>query len=345
MAGSTFGTLFRVTTAGESHGSGYVTIIDGVPAGLPLTREMIQTELDRRKPGGHLSSPRQEPDQVEIASGVFEDITLGTPIVLLVKNNDARSQDYPDATVLRPGHADAVYELKYGYRDHRGGGRASGRETLCRVAGGAIAKQILTHLYGTTFHTSATRIHNIERDPNIDLKEQDLNFTKKTNALIEQMMQDGDSVGGEMGLVIDSVPPGLGEPVFDRLDALLAHAFLSIPSVIGCRFGTDRSRLLGSEANDPFVSTTETTTNHHGGILGGISSGMPLRAFVTFKAPSSIALPQSTVRVDGTPTTVTVRGRHDACIIPRALVVVEAMAALVLVDLLMQQRASTMLLK
>jgi chorismate synthase len=315
MSGNSFGNLFKITTWGESHGQAIGVVIDGCPAGLILTEKDIQKELDRRKPGqSDLTTKRKEPDKVEILSGVFEDKTTGTPISLIVRNTDKRSKDYKNLKVLyRPGHADFVYDMKYGFRDYRGGGRSSARETVGRVAVYAIAKKII---------------------PSVKITARLIEPSLKT---IETARKQGDSIGGLIECVIKNVPAGLGSPVFDKLDARLAQAMLSIPGTKGFEVGSGfRSvRMKGSENNDEFMlknGKIVTKTNNAGGILGGISNGMDIIFRVAFKPTSSIAKKQNTVSREGKETTIEIEGRHDPCIALRAVPIVEAMAALVLAD-------------
>jgi chorismate synthase len=339
LSGNTLGKLFTVTTFGESHGPALGAVIDGCPAGVPLTIEDIRAELARRRPGrGGASTTRNEADEPEILSGVFEGKTLGTPIAVIIRNTEARSKDY-DALKdrYRPGHADWCWEAKYGLRDHRGGGRTSGRETAGRVIGGAVAKSFLT-LYNISFQTW--------------LQDEE-GLTKKA----ESLRAEGDSIGGIVVCRIDGLPPGLGEPVFGKLDAAIAGAMLSIGAVKAVEFGTGfaAAGMRGSEHNDailpandvwwkkdlpPHVPAATFAGNHSGGVLGGLSNGMPLEFRTAFKPVPSISREQQTIDRSGTPVPLTVQGRHDVCICPRALVVVEAMAALVIADLLLQNRAA-----
>ncbi|MBN2096277.1 chorismate synthase [Candidatus Peregrinibacteria bacterium] len=315
MPGNSFGTLFKITTWGESHGPAIGLIIDGCPAGLRISEKDIQKELDRRKPGQNaLTSPRKEKDKAEILSGIFEGKTTGSPISLLIQNADARSKDYKKLKDLyRPSHADFTYDAKYGFRDHRGGGRASARETAARVAGGAIARKIIPRV---TFKTTLI---------SPDMK------------TIEKIKKEGDSVGGLLECVIQNVPAGLGSPVFEKLDARLAQVMLSIPGVKGFEIGSGFKcvDMKGSEHNDELLvknGKVMTKTNHAGGIVGGISNGMGIVFRVAFKPTASITKKQQTVDQKGNKKTVKIEGRHDPCIALRALPIVEAMAALVLAD-------------
>ena len=315
MAGNTFGNLLKITTWGESHGPAIGAVIDGCPAGLKLTKKEIQKELDRRKPGqSKLTTRRLEADKVEILSGVFEGKTTGTPISLMVRNTDKRSKDYSKIKNLyRPGHADYTYDAKYGLRDYRGGGRASARETVGRVATLAIAKKLIPKIKITAKLISPT------------IKE------------IEKAKKQGDSIGGIIECIIKNTPAGLGSPVFNKLDARLAQAMLSIPGTKGFEVGSGfkSAQMMGSENNDEFISKKGkimTKTNNAGGILGGISNGMDIVFRVAFKPTSSIAKKQQTVDNKGKSKTIAIKGRHDPCIALRAVPIVEAMTALVLAD-------------
>ena len=322
MSGSTFGKLFRVTTFGESHGPAIGAVIDGCPAGLPLTEEMIMPYMEKRRPNaGSLSTARKEADRVKILSGVFEGKTTGTSIGLLIENTGAHSSDYSDiADKYRPGHADFSYDMKYGFRDWRGGGRASGRETAARVAAGAVA-DLLLRRFGIEVSTE----------------------TLVPNALD---IPEGDSVGGLVACTVAGLPAGLGEPVFDKLDARLGAALFSIGAVKGVEFGNGfaLASMLGSKANDGFaLRVTEDgkreivkTTNNAGGVLGGISDGDHLQLVAAIKPTPSISLPQKTVTRNGEETEIRIKGRHDVCIAPRAAAVVAAMVSLTLIDMLME---------
>ena len=356
--GNTFGQLFRVTTFGESHGGGVGVIIDGCPPRIEISEAEIQRELDRRRPGqSKLTTQRKEADRCKILSGIFEGKTLGTPIAVLVRNKDVRSEDYSEiASKFRPSHADYTYEAKYGIRNWRGGGRASARETIGRVAAGAIAKKILAALY-TDFEVVAyvTQIHELAAQidrSSVKIKDVEKNIVRcpdnsiarKMISLIETVRDAGDSVGGVIECVARGVPPGLGEPVFDKLEADLAKAMLSIPAAkafeIGSGFGATQMR--GSQHNDAFETRAgkiRTTTNNSGGIQGGISNGEDIYFRVAFKPPATIALEQKTVTTSNEETELAARGRHDPCVLPRAVPIVEAMAALVLCDHALRQRA------
>ncbi len=325
MSGNTYGQLFKITTFGESHGPAVGVVIDGCPAGLVIMREEIQMELDKRRPGqSKLTTQRQEEDRVEILSGVFENKTLGTPIALLVRNQDAQLESYESIKdKYRPGHADYVYDVKYGFRDWRGGGRASARETLARVAAGAIAKKLLSQI-GVKIVGEVAQVGNA-----VDQNE----FARE----IENARANGDSVGGIVKVTIKNVPVGLGEPVFDKLSADFAKAMVSIPAVKGFEIGDGFSCVekFGSENNDEMEvrdGVARTKTNHAGGIVGGISNGEDIVMRVIFKPTSSIAKTQRTVDSCGREVDIEVHGRHDPCVALRAVPVVEAMAALVLAD-------------
>lgn len=356
MSGSTFGKLFRVTTWGESHGAAIGVVIDGCPAGLSLTESDIQAFLDRRKPGQNkYTTKRQEGDTVEILSGIFEGKTTGTPISLLVRNQDQRSHDYGNiASVYRPGHADYTFDAKYGFRDYRGGGRSSGRETIGRTAAGAVASLILREL-GITLTAFAKSIGSITVDETEyhfdEIMENPLYMpnnirASEASAYLDQMMQNLDSSGGIIECIVNGMPAGVGEPVFDKLDALLSQAIVSIGAVKAVEFGigTGAAFSNGSRNNDAFYMDESghprKKTNHAGGILGGMSDGskLVLRAYV--KPTPSIAQPQNTITTDGENTEIVIKGRHDPIIVPRAVVVVESMTAITLVDLLLQNMAS-----
>ena len=368
MPGNSIGTAFKVTTFGESHGKATGCVIDGCPAGLLLCAEDITKELKRRRPGSEssFSSIRSEEDTPEIISGVFEGKTLGTPIAIIIKNNNQKPEDY-DALKdrYRPGHADWSWEAKYGVRDWRGGGRSSGRETAARVAAGAVAKILLTS-YGITIFSWIAAAAGIEApqpgEADFSMDEADRNPlhvpNKKTAeqilAKLEQLKANGDSAGCITACRISGVPAGLGEPVFDKLDALLSHAILSIGACKGIEFGAGfaAASLTGSANNDPpalppnLVSNAQSsavpsgaafTSNNSGGILGGISNGMDIFFRAAFKPPPSIAAEQHTIDRSGNPVNISIQGRHDICLAPRILPVVEAMAALVIADLLLMQ--------
>lgn len=373
MAGSTFGNHFQITTWGESHGKGIGVVVDGCPAGLSLCESDIQQFLNRRKPGQtRYSTPRKEDDKVEILSGVFEGRTTGTPISLVVFNENQRSRDYGDiASYYRPGHADYTFDKKYGFRDYRGGGRSSGRETIGRVAGGAIAAKILEQL-GISFLTYARSIGPVSISQTAadlltrcgssfqELKNQiladplympDTVSSEKAQEYLEACMRQTDSAGGIIEGIITGVPAGVGEPVFDKLDACLAKAVFSIGAVKGFEIGDgfQAASASGSSNNDSFQmhhGQVTAATNHAGGILGGISSGAPIIFRAAVKPTPSIASPQQTVTQSGDEISISIHGRHDPVIVPRAVVVVESMAALTLLDLMLENMgAQTVFLK
>jgi len=354
MSGNSFGRLFTVTTFGESHGPALGAVVDGCPPGIPLTREAIQHDLDRRRPGqSEATTARAEPDQVEILSGVFEGLTTGAPIGLLIRNQDHRSDDYRDLKeVFRPGHADLTYFLKYGLRDHRGGGRASGRETVARVAAGAVARAVLagfgvevlgyTRQVGTIVALGFVA-EEIERNP---LRCPDPEAAEAMLALVRECKESGDSVGGMVEVLAEGVPAGLGEPVFGKLDAELASGLMGIGGVKGVEIGAGSmaASMRGSEYSDALERGPEGICSHHnraGGILGGISTGETIVARVAIKPTSSIAREQQTVNQRGETTMLRLSGRHDPCLCPRIVPVAEAMLALVLCDHLLLQRART----
>jgi chorismate synthase len=351
MAGNTFGQIFKVTTFGESHGPAIGVVIDGVPPGLELTEADIQFELDRRRPGqSKITTQRQETDKVEILSGVFEGKTTGTALAMIIRNQDMRPKDYSNIkNLFRPGHADYTYFMKYGIRDYQGGGRSSGRETACRVAAGAVAKKILAdHNIRIVAYTLAVGdIQAKKKDYTVIEKNivraPDLEAAKLMIKKIEEARLNCDSIGGVIEAVIHGCPPGLGDPVFDKLNARLAYALMSIGTIRGIEFGTGfaATQMHGSEHNDTFYmddKRVRTTTNHAGGILGGISNGEDIILRVAVKPPSSIAQKQKTVSMDLKDADIEVKGRHDPCICPRVVPVVESMIALTLVDALMIQK-------
>lgn len=357
MSGSTFGKLFRITTWGESHGPAIGVVIDGCPAGLSLDESDIQTFLDRRKPGqSKFTTQRQEGDLVEILSGVFEGKTTGTPISLMIRNQDQRSKDYSNiARIYRPGHADYTFDQKYGFRDYRGGGRSSGRETIGRVAAGAVASKILKELgiILTTYTRSIGPVQIPEEEIRLaEIQTNVLNMPSNTYALkaseyLSDLMGNKDSSGGSIECRIHGVPAGIGEPVFDKLDARLAQALMSIGAVKAVEIG-DGSKVsasTGSTNNDAFLSKDGEImkeTNHAGGILGGISDGSEIQITAYVKPTPSIAQPQKSVDIDKTPLEIQIHGRHDPVIVPRAVVVVESMAALTLIDMLFENMSSRM---
>jgi len=362
---NTFGKLFSVTTWGESHGAAVGVVIDGCPPGLALAEADVQVELDRRKPGqSDITSPRKEKDLVEILSGVFEGKTTGAPVSMLVRNSDARPGAYDEMkSKFRPSHADFTYQAKYGQRDHRGGGRSSARETVGRVAAGAVARKILSLAGGVEIRAYVTQVHDIElpsggREAFPTLAEVDATPVRCPDpataaamiSRIEEARSQGDSVGGVVRCRVRGVPAGLGEPVFDRLEADLAKAMLSLPATKGFEIGSGFAGTLlkGSEHNDAFVpktGRTGTATNRSGGVQGGISNGEEIFFNVAFKPVATIMKPQATVDLEGKPTELTGRGRHDPCVLPRAVPIVEAMAALVLVDHWMRNAAQNKVFK
>ncbi len=357
MAGSTLGIIYRITTWGESHGPGVGVVVDGCPAGLSLTANDIQTYLDRRKPGqSHITTPRKETDAVEILSGIFKGRTTGTPISLMVRNTSQRSGDYTEiANSYRPGHADYTYDQKYGFRDYRGGGRSSGRETIGRVAAGAIAAKVLSE-FGIRLMAYTKSIGPITAAPaNFDpdaIRETPTAMPdREASALAEKYLADCmsnyDSAGGVIECVIDGVPAGLGDPVFEKLDANLAKAVMSIGAVKAVEIGdgTEVSGRHGSANNDAFRlqnGRIVKATNHAGGILGGISDGSQIILRAHVKPTPSIFSPQDTVNRDGEEISISIKGRHDPVIVPRAVVVVEAMAAITLLDALLVNAGAQM---
>jgi chorismate synthase len=354
---STFGTLFRVTTFGESHGKGVGTIVDGFPPRIELTESDIQPQLDRRRPGqSQLTTDRSEADQVSILSGVEKGVSMGTPIALFVANKDQKPVDYRNMqAVPRPSHADYTYQVKYGIRAASGGGRASARETIGRVAAGAMAEKFLKKRYGVEVVAWVSSVGDLEAPP-IDTEvitrdQVDQTIVRCPHATTADQMERfilslkdaGDSTGGIVSCVCRNVPAGWGEPVFDKFEAKLAQAMLSIPATKGFEIGSGfaASRMRGSEHNDPFVVKGErlgTATNFSGGIQGGISNGEPILFRVAFKPPATIGLSQKTVDFDGADVVLEARGRHDPCVVPRAVPIVETMAALVLADFALLQK-------
>ena len=356
---NSFGKLFQITTWGESHGPAVGVVIDGCPPRLPITEAEIQVELDRRRPGqSDIVTPRAEADKVEILAGLFEGRTTGAPISLLVRNSDARPGAYDDMREkFRPSHADYTYQAKFGVRDHRGGGRSSARETIGRVAAGAIARKILALAGPVEVRAFLTAVHDVSVPPGALEKFPTLPEVEATSvrcphpataaAMIERIKQArsaGDSVGGVIECRVRGVPPGLGEPVFDRLEADLAKAMLSLPATKGFEIGSGfaGTRLKGSEHNDAFEprgGQVRTATNRSGGVQGGISNGEEIYFRVAFKPTATILQPQKTVDVHGAATELAAKGRHDPCVLPRAVPIVEAMTALVLVDHWLRQAA------
>ncbi len=362
MAGNSFGQVFRITTAGESHGPGNVVIIDGVPPGLELSVDDLRPDLARRRPGqSKIVTQRDEADEPEILSGVFEGRTTGTSLAILIRNTDQRSKDYSDIKGLyRPGHADYTFDAKYGFRDYRGGGRSSARETTARVAAGAVAKKLIRVAFGGQVvayvkqvgdivadvpDPAAVTLDQIETRPNGDpniVRCPDDSAGERMIALIDAVRKDQDSIGGVAEIVATHIPAGLGEPVFDKIKADLAKALFSLPAVLGVEYGVGFgcATLRGSENNDVFEKRDQgretrdivTRTNRHGGMLGGITSGMPIVLRAAVKPTSSLSKEQPTVTSSGEPATIKTRGRHDPCLLPRFIPMAEAMVALVIAD-------------
>ena len=370
MAGNSFGQAFRITTAGESHGPGNVVIIDGVPPGIPLTVEDLLVDLNRRRPGqSHITTQRDEPDTPEILAGVFEGRTTGTSLAILIRNTDQRSKDYSEIKDLyRPGHADYSFDEKYGFRDYRGGGRSSARETTARVAAGVVAKKVIQQAFNGRVLGYVTQVGDIKASvphpeeltleqieqrpdgtPNI-IRCPDLAAADKMIECIEQVRKVGDSIGGVAEIVAINVPAGLGEPVFDKIKADLAKALFSLPAVLGVEYGIGFgcATMRGSENNDIFTMGWKQTgqigdcrvekmaivteTNRHGGMLGGITTGMPILLRAAVKPTSSLPLEQPTVDRDGMRATIRTKGRHDPCLLPRFIPMAEAMVAIVIAD-------------
>ena len=358
MSGNTFGKIFTLTSFGESHGIAIGGVIDGCPAGLTIDYDFIQNELNRRRPGqSELVSPRNETDQVEFISGIYKGKTTGTPIAFIIKNQDFNSEDYSHLEdAFRPGHADFSYQEKYGFRDHRGGGRSSARETIARVVAGAIA-QLILKMNGITIHSFVSQIKDIK----IPIPIQELDFSliesnavrcphlesaEKMIQLIKETKERGDTVGGIVSCVVEGLPSGLGEPVFDKLHADLGKAMLSINAVKGFQIGKgfDSVNLFGSELNDVVVKDQYgkimTQTNHSGGVQGGISNGMPVYFEVAFKPVSTLMQNQETLNSQGENIVLEGKGRHDPCVLPRAIPIVDNMSALVLVDHFLRNKSS-----
>ena len=353
---NSFGNIFRLTTFGESHGEAIGGVVDGMPAGIDIDMDFIQQELNRRRPGqSKITTSRQEPDQVELLSGVFEGKSTGCPIGFIVRNTNQHSQDYENMrNVFRPSHADYTYQQKYGIRDHRGGGRSSARITISRCVGGALAKLVLKQL-GISVQAYTSQVGNIalERDYHLyDLSQTETNAVRcpdaekaaQMEALITQVKGEGDTIGGVITCVIKGCPAGLGEPEFGKLHADLGAAMLSINAVKGFEYGEGFSGVTarGSEQNDIFIpgpNGITTATNHSGGIQGGISNGQDIYFRVAFKPVATLLMEQDTVDIEGNPTTLTAKGRHDPCVLPRAVPVVEAMAAITILDHFMFQNS------
>lgn len=361
MAGSTYGTFFTITTWGESHGAGIGVVIDGCPAGLPLNEHDIQLFLDRRRPGqSRYTTARRESDCARILSGVFEGCTTGTPISILIQNEDQRSRDYGKIKdCYRPGHADYTFDAKYGFRDYRGGGRSSGRETIGRVAAGAVASKLLSELgiHITTYTKSIGPVvvpdsdYHYEQIRDNALYMPNNHYAQEASDYLEQCMRNHDSSGGVIECVVTGMPAGIGEPVFRKLDASLAGAVMSVGAVKGVEIGDgfDASASTGSQNNDAFYIACDSSdashaiqkkTNHAGGILGGMSDGSPIILRAAIKPTPSISQEQNTVTREGENTTIAITGRHDPVIVPRAVVVVESMTAITILDLLMQNMSA-----
>jgi len=356
MAGNSFGDIFKIHTFGESHGKGIGVVIDGCPPGIKVDESFISNELSRRRPGqSRVTTQRQEPDEFEIQSGVFEGLTTGTPISIYIKNKDQKSKDYSHiANTFRPSHADMTYSMKYGVRDYRGGGRSSARETAARVAAGAFAKLFLKQ-FDITIEAGVTQVGSIKLDTSIEnidfsLTEQniircpDIAKAQEMEQLIMEVKKKGDTIGGVVACRINNCPGGLGDPVFDKLHADLGKAMLSINAVKGFEYGSgfESVSMLGSEHNDAWINEGEkpkTTTNFSGGIQGGISNGMPIYFRVAFKPVATIMRDQESIDKEGQPSVVKGKGRHDPCVVPRAVPIVDAMAALVIADHLIRQQA------
>ena len=360
MSGNSFGQAFRITTAGESHGPGNVVIIDGVPPGIPLSVDDLMVDLNRRRPGqSKIVTQRDEADEPEILSGVFDGKTTGTSLAILIRNTDQRSRDYSDTKdKYRPGHADFTFDAKYGFRDYRGGGRSSARETTVRVAAGVVAKKLIEQAFGGKVIGYVKQVGDIVADipqpesitlqdveqlpdgePNI-VRCPDVTVAEKMIELIETVRKQQDSIGGAAEIVATNIPAGLGEPVFDKIKADLAKALFSLPAVLGVEYGVGFGcvTLRGSENNDLFtgdgkgIDSIATTSNRHGGMLGGITSGQPIVLRAAVKPTSSLPLEQQTVTRDGEPTTIKTKGRHDPCLLPRFIPMAEAMVAIVIAD-------------
>lgn len=357
MAGNSFGQVFKITTFGESHGAAIGVIIDGCPPNIPIDIDFIQLELDKRKPGqSKITTQRKESDSCQILSGIFEGKSTGTPIAILIPNEDQKSKDYDhNKDIFRPSHADFTYQAKYGIRDHRGGGRSSARETAARVAAGAIAKlflqqyavEILAHV-SSVGKLNASQINFVSAQEFIEKRESnlvrcaDIAIADEMIELIDSVRKDGDTIGGKITCTIKNCPVGLGEPVFDKLHADLGKAMLSINAVHGFDYGSgfEGSEMRGSQHNDIFFTNNKgevkTESNHAGGILGGIASGMDINFRVAFKPVATIMTTQKTVNIAGEASEIKGKGRHDPCVVPRAVAIVEAMAALVIADHLLR---------
>lgn len=352
MAGNSFGNIFRVTTFGESHGRAIGGVLDGCPAGIPLDLELIQKDLDRRKPGqSAIVTQRKEPDSVEIYSGVFEGETTGTPIGFAIHNTNQKSKDYGHIKdSYRPSHADYVYDQKYGFRDYRGGGRSSARETASRVVAGAIAKQFLKGIEINAFVSQVGELRMEKSYLELDLHSAEDNMVRcpdqemasKMEDYIKKIKKEGDTIGGVITCVAKNVPVGLGEPVFDKLHAELGKAMLSINAVKGFEYGSgfEGVKMKGSEHNDPFNTDGSTKSNHSGGVQGGISNGMDIYFNVAFKPVATVIQGYETIDKEGNIVKTQGKGRHDPCVVPRAVPIVEAMTALVLADYMLLSRTN-----
>ncbi|MCH4823143.1 chorismate synthase [Gramella lutea] len=352
MPGNSFGNLFKLTTFGESHGVAIGGIIDGCPAGLEIDVKKIQEDLDRRRPGqSAIVTQRKEPDTVEFLSGIFEGKSTGTPIGFVIKNANQKSKDYSHIKdTYRPSHADYTYDEKYGVRDYRGGGRSSARETACRVVAGSVAKQMLQNVQINAFVSSVGKLEMKKDYSEVDFSETEKNpvrcpdpeMARQMEAYIKEIRADGDTVGGIVQCVIKNVPKGLGEPVFDKLHAELGKAMLSINAVKGFEYGSgfEGTKMRGSEHNDHFNTDGSTKTNLSGGIQGGISNGMDIYFKVAFKPVATLMQKQETINAKGEEVEMQGKGRHDPCVVPRAVPIVESMAALVLADYYLQNKSS-----
>lgn len=357
MSGNSFGTLFRITSWGESHGDTVGVIVDGCPPGLPLDEEVIQKELDRRRPGqSRLTTQRGEEDHIRIMSGIFQGVSTGTPIAMMVENKDARPADYEAMKdIYRPSHADMTYDLKYGLRNWMGGGRSSARETIARVAAGAIAQKWLAQAYGIEIVSWVRQVQHLKmsevdyasiRRDDVEVNEvrcPDLELGRKMAQLIDDTRKNRDSLGGVVEVVARNCPAGWGDPAFDKLDAMLAYHFMSLPAAKGVEIGSGFHgiTMTGSQHNDPFFmkdGQIRTTSNHSGGIQGGISNGMPIIARIAFKPTSTINREQRTVDSSGNDVRLAAKGRHDPCVLPRAVPIVEAATAIVLMDAALRDR-------
>ncbi len=349
---NSFGNQFKITTWGESHGNSLGVVIDGCPPGIAISLEFIQRELNRRRPGqSEIATPRSESDRVHLRSGVLNGISTGMPIALEIFNKDADSSKYEDIKdIWRPGHADYTYDMKYGFRDYRGSGRASGRETAARVAGGAVAKLILRRfdidMFAFTRAIGSIEAHTIDREEieqNI-VRSPDKDAAAKMIDLVKQLKDNHDSIGGVVELRILNLPPGLGDPVFNKFDAAMAYSIVGLGAVKGVEIGAgfDAAKMKGSEHNDAFMLKGDrvgTATNHAGGVLGGITTGEEFILRAAVKPPASIAIEQRTLTKNGQPTTISVKGRHDPTIVPRIVPVVESMAAIVVVNFVLAQKS------